>query len=313
MDGWIDHADSLGNAGRYGEGDVQWLTAGKGICHSEMFPLINTTSDNTLRFFQIWLNLPSYEKMADPFFTMLWHNTISTIATTTKRADGSTSSHARVTLWAGDEYYYNVAGEDSSLTTIATNADHPSTSLPPPPPPPPNSWANDPDHDVVILYVTMEPGSRLVLPKAKNAKVNRSLFYVEGDAGVVKVDGTSIESRVVLTLDPKRSVTLDYDTAAEPTSTNKPSVAEFLLLQGQPIQEPVAQHGPFVMNTQSEIQQAFSDYAKTQFGGWPWPRDDMVFPSTKGRFALVDGHETTDVPTSESSNKDICSQGAVQE
>ena len=67
---------------------------------------------------------------------------------------------------------------------------------------------------------------------------------------------------------------------------------EFLLLQGKPIDEPVAQHGPFVMNTRAEIQQAFMDYQRTQFGGWPWPRDDMVFDRTKDRFALLDGKES---------------------
>ena len=62
-------------------------------------------------------------------------------------------------------------------------------------------------------------------------------------------------------------------------------------LQGKPINEPVAQHGPFVMNSKQEIMQAFSDYQETQFGGWPWPEDAVVFPRDKGRFALVDGKE----------------------
>ena len=64
-----------------------------------------------------------------------------------------------------------------------------------------------------------------------------------------------------------------------------------LCLQGKPINEPVAQHGPFVMNSKQEIMQAFSDYQETQFGGWPWPEDAVVFPRDKGRFALVDGKE----------------------
>jgi hypothetical protein len=64
------------------------------------------------------------------------------------------------------------------------------------------------------------------------------------------------------------------------------------MLQGKPISEPVVQYGPFVMNSEAEIQQAFNDYRKTEFGGWPWSRHDQVHPRTKGRFAkYVDGSE----------------------
>ena len=79
----------------------------------------------------------------------------------------------------------------------------------------------------------------------------------------------------------------------ENTSPEGPagSVVELLVLQGRPIGEPVAQHGPFVMNTQAEIRDAFADYQRTQFGGWPWPDDAVVFPREKGRFAKFDGKE----------------------
>ena len=70
--GYIDHSDSLGATARFGMGDVQWLTAGAGVVHSEMFPLLNQDGPNPLELFQIWLNLPSKNKLADPYFTMFW-------------------------------------------------------------------------------------------------------------------------------------------------------------------------------------------------------------------------------------------------
>ena len=70
--GLIDHSDSLGAAARFGRGDTQWLTAGRGIVHAEMFPLFDEDAPNPLELFQIWLNLPAADKMAEPHFAMLW-------------------------------------------------------------------------------------------------------------------------------------------------------------------------------------------------------------------------------------------------
>jgi len=70
--GLLDHSDSMGATARYGGGDVQWLTAGGGIVHAEMFPLVERERDNPLELFQIWLNLPAADKMVEPYFTMLW-------------------------------------------------------------------------------------------------------------------------------------------------------------------------------------------------------------------------------------------------
>jgi len=78
-EGVVDHSDSLGAAGRFMAGDVQWMTAGSGIQHSEMFPMVNKDKGNPLEIFQIWLNLPRASKMVDPHFKMLWKETVPVI------------------------------------------------------------------------------------------------------------------------------------------------------------------------------------------------------------------------------------------
>jgi redox-sensitive bicupin YhaK (pirin superfamily) len=251
----IDHADSAGNGGRYGMGDLQWMTAGEGIVHSKMFPLLKTDTGNPTRFFQIWLNLPAKSKMAKPSFAMFWANEVPNYT--------SEDGLAQATIWVGNQYL----GVDKNINN-----------------PPPESWASNPDNDVALVHITLKPGAKFTLPKSHEPTVNRSLFYIEGNKGML-VDGKSIGKKMCLTLDPTEDVVLELPEDAS-------EGGEFLWLQGKPIGEPVAQHGPFVMNTQQEIRQAFSDYQKTQFGGWPWPREDMVFPSEKGRFALFGGTET---------------------
>ncbi|MBK5224867.1 MAG: pirin family protein, partial [Acidimicrobiia bacterium] len=110
--GLIDHSDSLGAAARFGRGDVQWLTAGKGVVHAEMFPLVDRERPNPLELFQIWLNLPSSDKLVDPYFTMLWADDIGCLTV----ADEQGRS-VDVTV---------IAGRFGDVT---------------PPPPPPSSWA----------------------------------------------------------------------------------------------------------------------------------------------------------------------------
>src|SRR5262245_5063278 len=80
--GYIDHSDSLGATARFGNGDVQWLTAGRGIVHAEMFPLVDREKPNPVELFQIWLNLPAEDKFADPHFSMLWAHEIPSISFT---------------------------------------------------------------------------------------------------------------------------------------------------------------------------------------------------------------------------------------
>lgn len=266
--GLVDHADSAGNAGRYGEGDVQWMTAGKGIVHGEMFPLINSDKPNPLQFFQLWLNLPKARKMVDPSFAMFWAHEVPEWT--------SPDGLSKVTMFFGD---YFLDGETKQNI------------------PPPDSWASDPNNDVAVMRIVVKPGGKMVLPKANKgeAGVNRMLYLLDGLDGI-EVDGNVLKQKLCITLDAAQDVTLELPESAE-------NDTEFLLLQGRPIDEPVVSHGPFVMNTQQEIRQAFYDYQKTRFGGWPWKRDDMIFPQSKGRFALLDGKESTPEGSKESSGE----------
>jgi len=267
--GLVDHADSTGNAGRYGEGDLQWMTAGKGIVHGEMFPLVNSDKPNTIQFFQIWLNLPRAKKMVDPSFAMFWSPDVPKWMS----SDGLST----VTVWVGDYFL------DKETKQQNNN-------------PPPDSWAADPDNDVAVLRIVVKPGGKMVLPKANKGeqRVNRTMYLLDGLDGV-EIDGQIVNQKVCMTLDATKDVSVELPRKAQ-------DATEFLVLQGRPIDEPVVKHGPFVMNTEQEVRQAFSDYRKTEFGGWPWQRDDMIFPQNKGRFARLDGKE--DFPGNSVNQKD---------
>ncbi len=141
------------------------------------------------------------------------------------------------------------------------------------PPPNPDSWASRPDSHLGIMLVRLEDGASWELPKAPSS-VNRMLHFVAGND--VRIAGTTVTDRTGVQTRP------DVTTIVE----NHGSPAEFLLLQGQPIGAPVFQMGPFVMNTPEQLRQAFDDYNRTQFGGWPWSTRSPVHSRTDGRFAL---------------------------
>jgi redox-sensitive bicupin YhaK (pirin superfamily) len=119
----------------------------------------------------------------------------------------------------------------------------------------------------------MAPGARWTLPAAAGPGTRRNLYFFEGAS--IEVAGESVTSHVALELRADIDVEL----------VNGETETELLLLQGKPIGEPVAQYGPFVMNTRDELQQAFADYQRTQFGGWPWPDDGPVHGAQARRFA----------------------------
>jgi len=139
--GLVDHSDSLGATARYGHGDVQWLTAGRGIMHAEMFPLLNDSAPNPLELFQIWLNLPAASKMVPPHFTMMW---------------GEKIPKAR---------FVDGEGRGTNVTVVAGALEGAASPLAPPP----DSWASRADSCVAIWTIRMDAGAALTFPAAGGA------------------------------------------------------------------------------------------------------------------------------------------------
>jgi redox-sensitive bicupin YhaK (pirin superfamily) len=139
------------------------------------------------------------------------------------------------------------------------------------PAPPPSSYASKPESDVAIWTIRLAAGASWTLPPAARGS-SRFLYFFSGRD--LHAAGTPVPEPALVVVDPDAAVRLE---AAA-------SDVEILLLQGRPIAEPVAQYGPFVMNTRAELQQAFADYQRTQFGGWPWGSPDPV-NGREGRFA----------------------------
>jgi hypothetical protein len=140
------------------------------------------------------------------------------------------------------------------------------------PKPTPDSWARPTGNQVAIWLLVMEPHAETTLPAA-GAQTSRTLFFFEGDS--ISIGGTEISGYQAAEVEGDQPVPI----------VNGPEPTRILMLQGNPIAEPVAQYGPFVMNTRQEIQQAYDDYRRTRFGGWPWNRSDPVHPASQGRFA----------------------------
>lgn len=248
--GLVDHSDSLGAAGRFGNGDVQWMTAGKGVQHSEMFPLLDSEKENPFLLFQIWLNLPRDKKMVEPHFKMLWHEEIPIV-----NVLDANGKKIEITL---------ISGTVEGKTAIS---------------PAPDSWAADPDNEVGIWTLKMEPNAQYTFPNTSEG-IHRSIYFFKGHEIINEGSIISVNHEIV---------TLGHKTL---TITNGNQESQLLLLQGKPINEPVVKHGPFVMNSQIEIQEAILEYQQTEFGGWPWLGNDHVHDVSKGRFALFpDGKE----------------------
>jgi len=247
--GMVDHSDSLGASGRFGDGDVQWLTSGKGVQHAEMFPLLKEES-NPLELFQIWLNLPKKSKKADPHYKMLWSEDIPRISVKDEQ-ELVTNIHL-------------IAGSYENKKALE---------------PTPDSWAADPLNHLQIWNIKMEPNARFVIPSI-DQNVTRTLYFHQGDSFSIAEE--EIKEYQLIELDAKSNVVM----------TNGSQEAHFLFLQGRPINEPLIQYGPFVANSQAELQEIIREYQQTEFGGWPWASTDPVQDKALGRYSkMPDGTE----------------------
>ncbi|GAX10675.1 uncharacterized protein FisN_14Lh185 [Fistulifera solaris] len=227
MQGEIEHHDSTGNKGVIGEGDVQWMTAGRGIIHEEYHSKEFTKNGGTLEMCQLWVNLPKKHKMTKPRYQPITKEDIPEVPLPLNSADvlgkariiagelgdtkGAASTFSPVQMW------------DVQLPHVGSEIDLPF-----------------PAHHNCIVFVRR--GSVEVLSGEGDQKMKASKLGPQ-DVALMRLDGSDIlRLRVV-----------ESDTA-------------LLILGGEPLDEPIAAQGPFVMNTQAEIQQAIRDYREGKMG-----------------------------------------------
>ena len=216
--GLADHSDSLGAAGRFGNGDVQWMTAGKGVQHCEMFPLLDKEKENPLLLFQLWLNLPRANKMVEPHFKMLWNEDIPVHSFSD--AQGKQIS---IKLISGD--YETQKAPDAA----------------------PDSWAADSNNNVAIWLVSMEAGASWEIPTTPT-KVNRTLYFYEGNT--IETEGYTIPKEHGIDLHPDQAISIQNGDAAasflflqgQPIGENVVQQGPFVMNSHQEINEAIQEY-----------------------------------------------------------------------
>lgn len=228
LDGEVEHGDSLGNRGVLGAGSVQWMTAGSGIMHQEM---PRASSKGQMHGFQLWANLPSHLKMTTPRYQDIQSNDIPVIVdddgTIVKIVTGSFwGKRGPVDGVAADPLYLDISVPPNTTKTF-----------------PVDTYAN------TFAYVFAGQGSFRDASTPYGIRVEK------------EVAGAEINIRDMA---GNRSL-VNFDTGNEITVQSGPDGMRFLLISGQPIQEPVAWHGPIVMNTKDELRQAIQDLKNGTF------------------------------------------------
>ncbi len=219
LSGEMEHRDSHGNAGRLGPGDVQWMTAGSGVVHSEMPSARLLAEGGRMHGFQLWVNLPRKDKRATPRYQDLRAEAIPVA----RSADGLVT--VRV-----------VAGE--ALGTSATTRTH---------------------TPILYLHASLAPGGSLVQPVSSGWHVFAYVF--RGRARVGREERLVRSGELAILEAEGGPVAIGAAPGEGP--------AEVLLVGGEPIGEPIARYGPFVMNTEDEIVEAVQDYRAGRMGEIP--------------------------------------------
>jgi hypothetical protein len=225
--GEANHGDSLGNRGTLGAGDVQWMTAGSGILHQEM---PRGDGKGRMHGFQLWANLPSSLKMTDPRYQDVSSRDIPEVTDD----DGTT-----VRIICGDFW-----GKKGPVDGIAA--------------------------DPRYLDVWVPSGRRKTLPVETTRHAFAYVFDGSGsfrDASnprAVKTDFVGADGSSLPPVAENRSLVL-FDAGDEVTVQAGERGIRFLLVSGRPLEEPVAWHGPIVMNTQAELRQAYNELQNGTF------------------------------------------------
>jgi redox-sensitive bicupin YhaK (pirin superfamily) len=214
IEGAFEHKDSQGNSGKLLPGDVQWMTAGSGVIHSELPEEEFAKNGGRFHGLQLWVNLPKKEKMIKPRYQEISSNDIPVA----KTDDGSVQVKV-------------IAGESMGTKAVID------TKIP-----------------IIYLHFTLQPNATFT----QNVPQNYNAF-----AYVLK--GNALFGREKTLAKKNQAVFFDQKGENLVLSSHNDS-AEVLLIAGMPINEPVKRYGPFVMNTDEELQQAITDYQNGKMG-----------------------------------------------
>jgi redox-sensitive bicupin YhaK (pirin superfamily) len=217
LSGDMEHKDSRGHAGRLSAGDVQWMTAGAGVVHSEMPSREFMRTGGRMHGFQLWVNLPQRDKMMNPRYQEIPGAQIPK----------ATSADGLVTVSV-------IAGEAMGQQAVIE------TRTP-----------------IIYLHYRIKPGG--IAKQQVPSDYNAFAYIVEGEGSFGAESESATDGQMVLFAQDGDEVTIENPAGAKAT-------LEVLLIGGLPLNEPIARYGPFVMNTEREIHQAFEDYRLGRMG-----------------------------------------------